>query len=375
MQNLTEAPRDALTAAQVTALLTGPWVQVTGGLELLDTSDVLIDDISDDLDSGSVSRNMYAAVHGTCSLKLARELQWGRDRVRPYLTLSAGGVEARFNLGVFVLTTPKRNVEESPETFDVTGYDKLHLLQGPIGDTYTVPAGTSYLTAVATVIAAAGAGTNVNLDGTASAKTLPADMVWPLSETEQASYLKVANDLLAAIGYRGLWADQNGTYRSEPYLAPAQRAVEWAFDLDDARTNIVGEQRTVTSDVWGVPNWWRFIQRSLETAPSEGAGQYTVTNASSGLSSYASLGRYVRKVVYLDAADQAALVSQGNRIVAEDQQVLTTVALTTGPFPIAGHFDVATYSDRAYGVQKVQAREWQMSLLGEDMSWTWEVVG
>jgi hypothetical protein len=377
VQNLTAPPRDSLTAAQVTALLQAPSLTVSAGCELLDLNDNLVADISTDLAGGDVSRQNFANVHGTCSLGLSRALQWGRDRVRPYMTLTGAGVTARFNLGVFVMTTPAQPGKESPATFQVQGYDKLYLLDSPVGDTYQVIAGTNYLTAVTNVIAAGGGGTRVNLDTTAAAKTLPADMVWPLQETTPAKWLTVANDLLAAIGYRGLWVDQDGWYRSSPYVLPAQRAMEWTFDLGNPRTNIVGEDRQLTQDLWSVPNWWRFIQRSTATgtAPTGTAGMYTVTNQSAGISSIDARGRTVRKVLWLDAADQASLQAQGDVLVAADKQVAAVYDITTGPFPIAGHFDIATYSDSALGGSaKVQARSWKLPLDGSDMTWVWEAV-
>ena len=109
MQSLTQSPRQNLTAAQVTALITGSQVQVTGGLELLDNSNNYVGDISSTLVSGTVERNNLAMIHGTCSLVLEGAVGWGVDRLRPYVTLSNGVISARFNLGVFVIQTPVAN--------------------------------------------------------------------------------------------------------------------------------------------------------------------------------------------------------------------------------------------------------------------------
>lgn len=139
MQPLTAIPREALTIDEVFDLLTGDGVTVASGLELLTTGNVVVDDISADLDNGSVSHETRALVHGSCSLKIHRALAWGRDRVRPYMILSNAAVEARFNLGVYVLTTPQTKRGEDPDTYDVRGYDLLQSLatDGP-GDTYVV---------------------------------------------------------------------------------------------------------------------------------------------------------------------------------------------------------------------------------------------
>lgn len=379
MQILTASPRDGLTIDQVTALLQAAHLEVDHGCELLDLNDNVVQDISSDLIGGTVKRQCLSDVHGAVDLELNRQLAWGRDRVRPYLTLSAdlpvlGYVTARFNLGVYVMTTPDQPVEADP-VFKVQGYDKLHVLQAEVGDSYSVPVGTGYLGAVRAAISAAGAGTKVLLDSAAADKVLTTAMVWPLTNSDQTSWLRIVNDLLAAIGYRGVWADQDGYLRSEPYRPAGERSLEWRFDVDDERTTIVGEDRTVTTDTWGVPNWWRFLRRDLLGTPFEGGGQYTVINQSGGLTSVDSIGRRVPKVVWLDAADQASLTAQGDAIVAADQRVSAVLKMKTGPLPIAGHFDVVAYTDTLRpDIARLQAREWSMPLDGSDMDWTWEVV-
>lgn len=378
MQLLSAPPRDGLTAAAVTNLLTADNITVASGCELLDASDVFVRDLSDDLVDGTIRRECEANVHGTCELQLSTTLAWGRDRVRPYMTITAptasGMVSARFNLGVYLLTSPSRKLSTDAVT-TVSGYDKLHLLQALVGDSYTVAAGALYLDAVRVAIRAAGAGDLVLLDATAAQKTLPAAMSWPLSAQTQSTWLNIVNDLLAAIGYRGVWVDQDGFFRSEPYRPPQERPLEWRFNVDDARTTIVGEERTVTEDVWGVPNFWRFLRRDLEDSPTEGDGQYTVTNDNDGPTSLAALGRRVPRVEFLDAADQASLQTQGDAIVATDRRVSTVLAINTGPLPIAGHFDVCAYSDGlAPTYARLQATRWTLPLSGADMDWTFTVV-
>lgn len=377
MQSLTADPRSALTAAQVTAVLNADSIEVEPGLELLDTSDNVVSDISSDLVGGEVERHNYADIHGTVRLSISRPLTWSTDRVRPYVTLTNPtiGTAARFNLGVYLLKTPERAMGEDLVTYDVAGVDKVSLLQVPIGDTYVVPAGTSYLDAVAAAISAAGAGTRVNLGGPAVGVTLAAPMVWALTESDQATWLRVVNDLLAAIGYTGIWADQDGYFRSGPYVLATARNAEWALSVDDARTSLVSENRTEKTDGFEAVNSWKFVRRGMTTAPTEGSGVYTVTNQSAGSFSVDAVGRRLWKVLYLDAADQASLVSQGDAVVQGDMQITRTLDVRTGPLPQAGHFDVLTYTDADLGGSlKTQARSWALPLDGSDMTWTLEVL-
>lgn len=139
MQGLVESPREHLTEEQVRGLLTGPDVTVSAGLELLDGSNRLVEDISDDLgEGGTISWDNRDPIHGSCRLPLQRRLAWGRDRVRPYMILSDAAISARFNLGVFVPSAPDEQRGEDPITYNVTGYDLLSLMQSGPADTYTV---------------------------------------------------------------------------------------------------------------------------------------------------------------------------------------------------------------------------------------------
>lgn len=382
MQRLTAAPRDGLTEQQVFGLLHADALQVSAGCELLASDLTVVADISDDLVDGSIERNMNATIHATCKLDLTRAAVWGSQLARPYMLLTdvLRGVTARFNTGAYVLVTPEDVVGSEPRTYSVQGYDRVYLLDRPVGDSYTVPAGTEYLAAVRTAFTAAGL-TGVLLDGTATGKTLPIAMSWPLVNIETgtdgkkdqssvSTWLRVINDLLAAIGYRGVWADENGVYRSEPYQQPSVRGVEWTLDAD-SRATLVGADRTRIADQWKRNNRWVFIQRNLAgdppPAPVEGAGIYTVTEPTSGL--------VWTRVEEMDAADQAALIVQGDAIVAADRRRTETLKVTTAPLPIAGHYDVLTYADVALGgARKVQAIRWSLPLGGGDMTWDLEVV-
>lgn len=381
MQPLTADPRDGLTEAQVVSLLESPSLTVDFGAELLDSDLVFVEDISDDLAGGTVSRRMHTTVHGTCRLALSRQLAWGNDLVRLYMTLADGTVEARWNVGVFALTTPDRKVGESPETYDVQGYDRLHLLQRQVGADYTVTAGTTYRQALEDAFTAAGL-SGVLIEGAAADDTLPADKTWALvpddeSDPDQTdtpvTWLRVVNDLLQAINFRGVWADQDGIFRCEGYLAPSVRAVEWTFDADDVDT-IVGADRTVSEDVWAAPNKWVFRWKNGGTGV-EGDGVYTVDE--SDTTNGDRLGRTLvwTSVIDYEAASQAKLVELGDRRVAADKRVTSRLEVTTGPMPGAGHADVFSYVDvELGGPRKVTAVEWEMPLDGGDVTWRWETV-
>lgn len=385
MQQLTAAPRDGLTADQVVAILSAPALQVGAGLHQLNAGLEQVADLTDDLQAGSVERQMYATVHGTCKLQLARALSWGVDLVRPYMDLSDGTTTARFYLGVFALTTPSTAAGVAPVVYDVTGYDRLYLLNREVGDSWEAPAGAGVLAEARRAIAAAGL-VGVQLDTTAEATVLPTAMSWPLvpatggtGGSGPATWLRVVNDLLASVNYTGLWTDELGIFRSGPYVAPINRQPEWTFDSADPRT-ILGARRERTRDVWATPNRWVIVQQNRDAAagPPSGTdgsnGLYVVNDVTTPLTGQTARGQVWPRQVAVDAADAASLVAVGDRIVAADKRVTATRTSTTGPFPPAGHFDVFQLNDAELGNARVLASRWALDLGGKDTTWTWEEV-
>jgi len=379
VQALTASPRESFTTAQITALLTAPDMSVDFGVELLTASLSLIEDISADVSGGVVKRDNLADVHGTVDLSISRALAWGRDRVRPFMLLSsmtAGVSGCRWNQGVYLLMTPDTALGESPRSWFCTGFDQLHLLQNHIGDSYSVAAGANVLAAVRAALIAAGVLAPILLDSTASAKTLATAMVWPQTSSDNPTWLQVVNDLLAAIGYRGIWCDWDGAFRSGPYVLPEQRPSEFDLLVGDLVVGIVAEQRKVSNDVWGIPNAWRFVMNGLTAAPVEGVSMYSPTNPDIGPSSLASLGRTVRgPVVYLDAVDYVSLVVQGDRIKAAAMRTTELIEVRLSPMPAAWHADRFIYSDPDLGADRqVLGRSWSLPLSGEGMSYVFEAV-
>jgi hypothetical protein len=381
VQSLTAPPRTAYSAAQITALLVAPDLEVDFGVERLSPTLALLEDISADVSGGTVRHDNLANTHGTIEgLTISRALAWGVDRLRPYMLLSSPSVGVsgvRFNQGVFIPTTsPDLTLGETPQSYTVTGFDQLVLLLDNVGDSYSVAAGVNVLVAVRAVLTAAGIVAPVLLDSSGSAKTLATVMTWVQSSSESATWLRICNELLAAIGYRGIWCDQDGAFCSSPYVLPADRPSEWRFDVGSLTVGMVAEARTVTSDVWGQPNRWRFVRNDLTTAPTEGAGRYTTDNTVTGPSSQAALGHIARAPVqYLDATSQADLVVQGNRIKAAAMATNEVVSAKVSPFPIAWHADRVTYADPALGVDReAQCRSWSLPLDGSDGDYVMESI-
>jgi hypothetical protein len=407
MQPPTGPPRDNLTTDQIVALIQDSSDLTVGcGCELLDMSLNVVEDITPDFVGGSVSRSSYATLHGTANLAISRELDWGRAIIRPFITLSAilsaatvttgagtypgeytslyddGSdsvtqsqvVTARFNLGAYYTSTPARQLEEEPVTYDVQCYDILSVLDDAVGDVYAVAAGTGYLAAVAAILSARGVTAYV-IDQTSAATVLPTDRVWIFDD--KTTWLLIVNDLLGSIGYQGIWSDWDGRLRCQPYETPRERPPEWTY-TDDAVAGMLNPERSIERDYYTAPNRWIFYRSNNVDgpAPEEGNGIYTYTNNTIGDTSVEARGRTItRAPVGLDVADHASLVAKAQQSIDADMQVPTKITVKTAPMPLHWHFDRCYVTDSKAGVpMDIIATQWTLPLDGGDMSHEWTVL-
>jgi hypothetical protein len=377
VQPLVADPRSTLTDAQVVALIQdAPALTVSAGLELLDMTLAVQADMSDGLVGGSVSRASYASLHGTATLNLSVELDWGTAIVRPYIVLTDGVIAARFNLGAYFTSTPHHDLDTVPSMFAVSGYDILYALSSPVGEVYAVDVGIAYLTAVESILTGQGfvAGTYL-IDQASVATVLPSARVWPIDE--RTTWLTVVNDLLGAIGYAGIWSDWDGRLHCEPYANPRDRGPEWFYDVDTA-TSMLTLKRTIERDFFAAPNRWVGVRSNNVDgiAPVEGAGVYTVVNAHDGpTSTEARGGRVISRILSLDVADQASLIALVEQTVDADLRLKTTLTLGTSPNPLHWHFDRVVVNDPAIGsFVDVLVTDWTLPLDGGDMQHSWTLL-
>ncbi|HSG29505.1 MAG TPA: hypothetical protein VLA34_13580, partial [Candidatus Krumholzibacterium sp.] len=323
---------------------------------------------SDDLLGGSISRNSTAKIHGTANLLIAAAYNWENQRLRPYITLTdqTNGESYRWDLGVYLPETPMQVVGESPAVYEIEAYDKLIILDTPYGASYRIAASTSYVTAVQTLLDAAGVVHSI--DTTEAATTLPTDLVWEISDKN--TYLSIVNDLLEAIGYVSLYTDRSGIFRSEPWTAPSGRSVVHHYLADSDETIVA--RMGASQDLFDVPNKWVFVRNNPdpgETLPSEGAGIYTVTNQSNGISSIDSRGRTKTRVLFLDAANHASLVAIGDKIVERDRHPSAVVQVSSRTNPEHWHESTVkvTSSELGYAAKTFTEEGWTLPLTGEQM--------
>lgn len=382
MQIPTDGPRAGYTTDEVQYLIENTSSFSTDmGLQLINLNLEVLDDVSDFLSAGTVSRSNFADLHGTANLSLDAPLDWGNSIVRPYMTLtgpiSSTATELtamRFYLGAYFTDTPEEDMAQLPPTFDVTGYDILSILDDPIGDDYSVDTGVSYLARVEEILQLRGI-TQYVIDQDAYASLVTSPKVYTLDENP--TWLHVVNDLLAGVGYRGIWTDWNGAFHCGVYTSPSQRSPEW-FMTADVENTLLTQRRKRSRDFYDAPNRWVFYQSNVtEEQPVDGSGRYEYTNASTGETSVeARGGRTITKAPEgVDVASQAALVAYATRIIDGDMQIPTKISIETAPFPLAWHMDVYAVSDPLIGAAvNVLSQSWVLNMDGSDMGHEWSVL-
>lgn len=387
MQPLLDSPRNGLSAAVVTGLLqSDPSVKVEYGCEWLNSGLALVEDITDFMLAGStISSNIYDTIHRSCSLVFSSDapFDYATDFVKPYMVLSNPntGDSARFNLGVYTLETPDFDLSVSPSSLTFSGLDLLHFLDQPVGDSFEMEVGSDPVQVAVDLIllAVPGAVVDYVLSGEATTQVYS----WPYGNQEEYSYLSIVNDLMALVGFLGVWVDWDGVFQLVPYVPPSLGSVEWTFDLE-ADDNIVAEDRTAAQSFFDVPNWWRFVIANLDVSPVEGSTMLTyIDNDPDNPGSFPNRGRYIKKTVSVDAASYDALVALATVTIAADLSPAETFTVKTSPFPLGWHRDLIAMTDPgltnlppAYSsYRRLLARSWDLPLDGsDDMSWLWETI-
>lgn len=375
MQPPVEPVRSHLSLAQIEWLVQGsPSVTVGHGAEVTDLAQEEVTDLGEFFAGGTVERAAYATLHGTANFAVSTPLEWGWAVIKPYMTLSDGLITARFNLGAYFTNTPKRPTRERPPTYDVVGYDLLYALDTIVGDAYGVPKGALVLEEVEKILTARGY-TRYIIDQDRASSVVPDNRTWALDSA--IHWIHIVNDLLAMVGYQGVWSDWNGYLRCEQYERPINRPHEWYLPADTYES-ILGDDAEIEYDFHGAYNRWIGVRGNNpeDAAPIEGNGLYTYTNDSQGPTSVDERrGLVITRMETLDVSSHADLVTQVLRMADQDMAVPTSITSSTGPLPLAWHFDRYLIDDADIGPRTdVLGTQWSLPLDGSDMTHTWSVL-
>jgi hypothetical protein len=363
-----------LTASELKALVEAPYLHIDSGIELLNTLDEFVMDISDHLiaEGSQVSMDTDSKLHRSANLILDIELQWGNARLRPYLLISSElPTWYYFPLGIFLVSTPDSDSSTVPIIYNVECLDKLDWLNTTHGESVYVEADTDIVTRVMRIIQATGEN-KVFIEP--SSKRSESDMTWDLDDS--TTTLDICNELLESIGHGPLYCDRSGWFRSESFVEPFDLPTVWNYDANSESTS-VRMSRSVTKDYYHAANVVIGVNEDLLwSLPVEGDGMHTETNLTEGPTSIGERGgRRITKVISDTYVDQEALVTAVRKALEKEKNGYIEVSLDVSHNPIHDYRDVVTYNDSQLALKgRFFVTSWQMNLDTTDMQLNLRVV-
>lgn len=197
------------------------------------------------LPGGSITRNINTTLKESGTLEVVGRLNIGSDLIRIYYVADDGSGEVETPVATMLASTEALTLTSSSATSSVSLYSALLPMERMrFRTSLTIPAGTNILTKAAQLCGACG----VPVVMTPLARELTAPMSWDPA----ATYLEVANDLLALAGYWSVGVDVWGRAVLEPYVDPATRSLAYTFEAGP--TSVFLPSVEAVSDEFDVPN-------------------------------------------------------------------------------------------------------------------------
>lgn len=300
--------------------------------ELLSRDDEAPMGMLDGVQGGKITYSTGATYRSSGSLSWAGHSQpdWKTYRVRPwYRAVFDDGHVEEWPLGVFVLTTPGEDHDETGLEVEVDLYDKVFLLdQARIEESWSIDAGAQVTQWIRQwIMATPGAAARVQVED--SAETIRTPIVWEAGTT----HLRIINDLARLINYNGVWADGWGTLRVEAHVPVSNRSEAWRFRRGE---DCIYEGRFRRErDTASIPN--KVILISTSDGETDALIGVATDESPESETSIPSRG-YVMAVTEtnVEASSQDVIDAMAVRRLADYMQSATTYRIAHAPLPIMG---------------------------------------
>lgn len=283
---------------------------------------------------GEISNNALATIKRTAKFQFGDddEVDWLSERIRPtYNLLMPNGGWATWPLGVFLPSTPARQITNTGSARQVEAYDQLLVISEDKVDTrYVVSAGASYTESARLLLANILGITQFSIPEHGA--TLLVAREWDPG----TSKLRIINDLLGAVNYESLSFNADGVAYSRAYVPPNERPISYTYRTDDE--SVLVPDAEVEMDLFSVPNVFVGIVAEPDRLPLRSV--YTNDNPASPTSTVRRGRSIVEVYTDMEAADQTTLDGLLNRKAFNASQVFETTTFRTLGMPFHGNLDV-----------------------------------
>lgn len=326
--------------------------------ELLNSKDVVLGELK--AQPGRIELNSLAEIKRTATFQITeqegQDINWLSDRIRPVFCLQMqDGGWAEWSLGIFLPSSPFRKDNNRKIKRDIEAYDTSQILvDDKFADRYRISAGTTYTTAINTILSSIDAW-KINIPNHPG--TLAADKEFPIGTTK----LQAVNQLLSEVNFTSLWVDENGYFTALPYVLPVNREVEHEYRNDDLSI-IHPDSASEVLDLFDLPNKWvRYVSNPDKETTLR--SEYTNSLASSPTSTL-SRGRTIVDIDSVDDIyDQTTLDAYVKRIAYDASQVYAKFDFSTAIMPHHSFLDCLFVEHTDFGINsKYIESSWSMDL-------------
>lgn len=309
--------------------------------------------------AGTVSFNSCSEIMGTASFeiqeeKLKKYAELYMDmRIRPYFKLYTPRGWLRYPLGIYILSSPRRQEKDNTVYWDVEAYDKgIILKEDKLTDRLYIPAGSNYISEVKKLLLSAGIDKFIIESSMLSTNT---DLEFEIG----TSKIEAVNELLYAINYYPIHFDYRGFAKTSRYIEPMQRETEFGYMTDDRSIILPGTNQS--NDMYGVPN---VVIRYLDNPDGPPLRSIYKNDNPESIVSTVRRGRQIVDVESVeDIADQDTLDAYTRRIAIEKSQMNDMVGLSTALMPMHGYRNCLFVRDDRLGIEtKYIEYSWSMEL-------------
>lgn len=225
------------------------------------------------------------------------------DLIRPhYRLLAPDGGWLDWTLGTLALKQPRKTITEGASYFDWTAVDLLNwLVQDNFGRSFSLPGGTDAIVGIKTILSSFhGPALAVLIPGSNRSLSLRNSISWDPDK----SRLEAVNDLLGAVGYRPVWADENGDLRSMELPDYNLETAAWSWDAASGNSVMLADGFTEDPNDTEAINYCAVIGEdprqdpNSTTPPVAVFAEYENTRPDSPISTAGLKGRRIAKVIH-----------------------------------------------------------------------------
>lgn len=303
---------------------------------------------------GRITLNSMAEIKRTALFTVKdTDIDWLNDRIQPVFSLQMQGGWAEWPLGIFLMASPTAKFEGGVRYREVECYDmSLILVEDKVDNRHIIPAGTTYTSAIETLLNSAGIW-KINI--TPHSGQTAIDKEFEIG----TSKLTIINQLLSEINFTSLWIDENGYAVAKPYVIPSEREAEYTYR--DDQLSVIHPGSIVEEDLFAVPNKWVLVASNPERQPLRSV---YVNDLPTSRTSTISRGRTIVDYREIDDIfDQDTLDARAKRQAYESSQIYGKFIFETALMPHHSFLDVLYIEHSKHDISaKYTETMWEMTL-------------